>query len=135
VTAHGDASYLDIFKSSMKNPESWDWTYTSSQSNSTGTSETATVTVGGPVYGYTGPTDMSVYYDVVYKTFAFAPIQGQPLALKGTLIDANAKPLFGAEISVVANGVQTSYVNEHTGRMESVWNHEWSVRIPDRSKK
>ena len=49
--------------------------------------------------------DMGVYFDTVYKTFAFAPAQGQPLGLRGTLIDADAKPLIGIEVSVVAKGV------------------------------
>ena len=37
---------------------------------SPGTSESASVAIGGPGCGYSGPTDIAVYYDVIYKTFS-----------------------------------------------------------------
>jgi hypothetical protein len=105
LTIHGEGSFFDLVKASVKNTDSWEWTYTSSQSTSTGTSEAATVTVGGPAYGYTGPVDMAVYFDSVYKTFAFAPVVNQPIGLRGTLMQASGEPMVGAEVSVVANRV------------------------------
>ena len=35
-------------------------------------SQSATVVVGGPAFGYTGPTDVLVYWDTVYSTYMFA---------------------------------------------------------------
>jgi hypothetical protein len=103
---HAQGNYLGLVKASLKNTDSWEWTYTSSQSSSTGTSEAATVTIGGPSYGYSGSTDMGVYFDTIYKTFAFSLIESTPVTLQGTLLDANGKPLPAAEVSVIANGIK-----------------------------
>lgn len=64
----------------LKNSDTWAWTYQSSQSSSSGSSQSASLTLAGPSYGYTGPTVAQVYFDTVYKTFAFAivPPSAQP---------------------------------------------------------
>jgi hypothetical protein len=49
-------------------------TFTSTNTTATTdtTTETASVTVGGPSFGYTGSTDILVYWDSVYHSFMFA---------------------------------------------------------------
>jgi hypothetical protein len=34
--------------------------------------DAASVAVGGPAYGYTGPTNVLVYWDTIYSSFMFA---------------------------------------------------------------
>ena len=72
VTVGYDVDF-GIITSTRKGEASWTWTDSDTRSTSNGTNDTARVTVGGPSFGYTGPTDIAVYYDVLYKTFAFAP--------------------------------------------------------------
>lgn len=106
LTIQAGVDFLGLAKSSLKNEDSWDWTNTKSKSASSGSSESAAVTVGGPAFGYTGPTDMEVFYDTVYKTFLFRPVAGLPLGLKGRLLSSNGQPLKMKEVTVVANGVR-----------------------------
>ena len=44
------------------------------------TIESASVTVGGPSFGYAGPTDILVYWDTVYHSFMFAFPAGEVVA-------------------------------------------------------
>jgi hypothetical protein len=63
--------------------------------------------VGGPSFGYTGPTDIKVYYDTLYKTFVFVPMltAGIP-SLRGSIMIHTGHPASGREVTVVANGVK-----------------------------
>ncbi len=55
-------------------------------------SQSASVTVGGPAFGYTGPSDdVLVYCDTVYNSFMFA-FPTEPPAASGTLTDHLGKP-------------------------------------------
>ena len=105
LSVSGDTNFFSIFKTSIKAESSWTWTNTSATANSTNTSESASVTVGGPAFGYTGPTDMAVYYDVLYKTFMFAPVTG-PIELRGVVTSRSRKIAAGQEVLVVAGGKQ-----------------------------
>lgn len=97
--------FLGMAKSSLKTDDSWEWTNTSSKSDSSGSSQSATVTVGGPAFGYSGPTEMAVYYDSIYKTFFFQPINYAP-TMKGKLLSRSGKPKAMQEVTVTANGVR-----------------------------
>jgi hypothetical protein len=103
ITAKGGVDF-GVYKASFQLDDSWDWTNTTSQSSSTGSTESATVTVGGPAFGYAGPTDIAVYYDTVYKSFLFVPLQSGTLSLSGTLTNSNGTPVPRREVTVVANG-------------------------------
>ena len=86
-----------------QNPPASEATLSSSSTTSTatGTAESASVTVGGPSFGYTGPTDISVYYDTIYKSFLFVPLTGLP-ARRGILRSLSGVPLANEEIVVTA---------------------------------
>ena len=60
--------YLDW----LKLGRSMEWTGTNSTETSIESKQSAAVTVGGPAFGYTGPTDVLVYWDTVYNSFMFA---------------------------------------------------------------
>ncbi len=111
VSFEGSFGFLNWASFAMKNQTSWTWNNKKTRSASTGTSETAKVTVGGPSYGYTGPTDIAVYYDVLFDTFLFAPVEG-PLYMRGSVVSQSGKNVAGQEVVVVANGVRhRTYTN------------------------
>jgi hypothetical protein len=95
---------LGIAKASLTNMDTWRWTNSATRSTKAGTSAAATIRVGGPSYGYPGPTRIEAYRDTVYGTFAFRSVDA-PLALQGTLLSAAGKRLAATEVSLVANSV------------------------------
>jgi hypothetical protein len=105
LSISGSANFVDLFKASVKTENKWTWTSTDTRSTSTATTESSSVTVGGPAYGYTGPTDIGVYYDLIYKSFLFSPITGPP-SLHGLVTTLSKKIASGKEVVLVANGVK-----------------------------
>jgi hypothetical protein len=94
-------------KASLKSDASWDWTNTATASATNRTAETASVTVGGPAFGYTGPTAMEVYYDTIYKTFLFRPLEFPTIAFQGRLLSkGNKQPMAWKEVVLIANGTK-----------------------------
>jgi hypothetical protein len=59
------------FAASLAVAGSMKWTNTVSTSTSTSTTQTASATIGYPASGYIGPTDIKVYWDSLYNSFAF----------------------------------------------------------------
>lgn len=59
------------FAASLAVAGSMKWTTTVSTSTSTSTTQTASATIGYPSDGYTGPTEIKVYWDSLYNSFAF----------------------------------------------------------------
>lgn len=88
---------------SLMSSGSLTWTSTNMKSNSTSATERAEMTIGGPAFGYTGPTSIGVYYDKIYRTFAFHPITWLP-SLSGRISDASGEPVAGQEVIVKADG-------------------------------
>lgn len=103
----GSLGFINLAKQSFESENSWTWLDTDTRSTSTEAAESASVTVGGPAFGYSGPTDMAVYYDVIYKTFLFAPIEtALKPALRGSVMSRSKKAVSGKEVILVANGVK-----------------------------
>lgn len=117
LTIHGEGSFLGLAKASAKTTGSWEWTNTTTSSSLNASSETASVTIGGPSYEYppSGSTDMVVYYDTLYKTFAFVPYVGPPASFKGVLLDTNNRPMARAVVSISAHGVQYQTLTNSKG--------------------
>jgi len=108
VSISGSVNFAELFKASVKTENKWTWTSTDTRSTSTSTSESASVAVGGPAYGYSGPsTDIAVYYDVIYKTFLFTWVETtlQP-SLYGSVKTPSGKVVSGKEVDLVANGIK-----------------------------
>ena len=61
----------NFWKAKAKSVSEWTWTDVDSRQDTEGTSESARAIIRGPSFGYSGPTSVRVYYDVIYKTFAF----------------------------------------------------------------
>ena len=95
-----------MLKAKLKMEESWTWTNVSTSANTSGTTQSISVTVGGPSFGYAGPTDIAVYYDVIYQTFAFRPVQAATPALHGRVLSRAGEIEAGQEVIAVANGTK-----------------------------
>lgn len=113
----------EVFRVALKTTDSWTWTDTHSNAEADGTSDSASVTIGGPAFGYTGPTDVAVYYDEIYKSFLFKFVPGQALGgggearalrteaaaveapLQGVVVSASGAPVAGREVVLIAGGV------------------------------
>jgi hypothetical protein len=110
-------SYLEYFKATMKDTLTWEWTNKSVSSSSAGTSESASLIVGGPAYGYSGPTVMQVYLDTLYKTFAFVVVQpsDHEVSVDGTLVDSSGHPLQLTEVVLVENGIRHRTITNAKG--------------------
>ncbi len=105
VTWEGGLDFISLVQAKLKVESKWTWTDTKSLSTATGTEESASVTIGGPAFGYTGPTDMGVYYDLLYKSFLFVPIDGAPPTVTGWVYSRSNRPVAGKQVLLSANGV------------------------------
>jgi hypothetical protein len=128
VSVSADVGFTSLLKTSMKEEQKWTWGTSDTRASSTGTSESATVTVGGPAFGYTGPTDMAVYYDVIYKTFMFAPIATAP-SFKGVVLDRAGTALAAREVIVEANGVRKRTFTNARGEYRIIGNISGPIRL------
>lgn len=120
VTIEGDANFLGVFKASLKTEDSWTWTDEVSRSQTAGSSQSASVTVGGPSFGYTGPTDVEVLYDLIYKTFAFKfvpPGFAQPV--RGMVVSTSGASIAGKEVEVVVDGVSYRTLTNAAGEFRA----------------
>jgi len=102
ISQFGTADFASFAKVKLSDATNWEWTNKSSSSSSAGTSQSAQLTIGGPAYGYGGPTVVQVYFDTIYKTFAFALLSASPTdaALRGTLIGADGVPAAREEVTL-----------------------------------
>jgi hypothetical protein len=65
--------------------------------------QSASVTIGGPAFGYTGPTDVLVYWDTVFGSFMFAFATGTPAA-SGALTDSAGTPIAYNALTLTSGG-------------------------------
>jgi hypothetical protein len=105
------AGIKDALKAVLKASGSLDWTEKSETTIET--SQSAEVTVGGPAYGYNGPTDVVVYWDRNYNVFmfAFAP---EPPVIVGTLLNTDGTPIPHKGLEFTIDGrTLTTFTNQH----------------------
>jgi hypothetical protein len=103
VTCTVSAGIQGPFTATVKAAGSLEFTDTSTSTNSTGTTQSASVTVGGPAYGYSGPTDILVYWDTLFNSFMFAFATGNP-AVSGTITDSAGNPVAGEAVTLTIGG-------------------------------
>lgn len=117
VSVSGGINFTPLWHASLKIDNTWTWTHTNFRSTSTGTNESASVTVGGPSFGYAGPTSIAVYYDRIYKTFLFAPfVPGFGSGVvEGTIVSESDAPVADKEVVAVADGVTYRTVTNAAG--------------------
>jgi hypothetical protein len=83
----------------MKAAGQLQWTNTATSASSVSSSQSATIAVGGPAFGYTGPTDVLVYWDTVYSTYMFA-FPSQAPSVSGVATDNLGEPLAYQPVTV-----------------------------------
>jgi hypothetical protein len=93
----------DLLSGSLKADGSLTWTDTSTTTSTSISTQSATVSIGGPAYGYSGATDVLVYWDCIYNSFLFAT-PTVPIFHSGTLLGAAGKALAGRLVSLKLNG-------------------------------
>jgi hypothetical protein len=109
-----DAGLASAASTTLNDVNNWEWSNTSSRSSSSGSIQTASVTIGGPAPGYPGPTELAVYRDTVYNTFAFVlvPPERLQVAATGTLKTDAGAPVVGAEVTLsTVAGVHRTFTN------------------------
>lgn len=100
------SKFADVWKATVKVEGHLAWTSKDTTTKVGGTSETATAVVGGPSFEYTGPTDIGVYYDVLYKTFMFAPVEIPLDGCRGVVQDQARQPQPFKEVVLISRGVK-----------------------------
>ncbi|HUS08605.1 MAG TPA: hypothetical protein VMZ52_20030 [Bryobacteraceae bacterium] len=98
-----EGGFPGLAKLKLSSESEWTWSNKSSNQVSGGTAESAKVTVGGPSFGYTGPTDIMVFYDRLYKTFLFRPLT-DPIRFQGVLTSTGGRPIAGRELALTFKG-------------------------------
>ncbi len=107
LTATHGPSFFTFVSADLTQQGKWIWTNKNEISTSTGTTQAATATLNGPATGYSGPTQLEIYYDTLYKTFAFVLVDPStlPLAVTGALKDSSGQPIGGADVKLVQDGI------------------------------
>jgi hypothetical protein len=103
---------LGIFK--LKSSASMQWTNTSSTADANAATQSATAVIGGPSFGYTGPTDVLAYIDTIYNSFMFAFPTDPPVAV-GAITDTQGKPVVRAPISLTVGQTRLSTYTDSKG--------------------
>jgi hypothetical protein len=92
----------------LSTTDKFTWTNQSSKANSTDASQTATAVVSCPSTSYTGAaTFMAVYWDTLYGSFMFDPIEDQPASAiihAGRVVDASGTPVRQAAVDLSYGG-------------------------------
>ena len=111
VTLSG-INFLGLFTASLTSQATWTEQDISQTQTVNGTEQKSTLIMGGPAYGYAGPANMDVYFDTLYQTFAFAPVELSPDALHGVISSSQGKPAVGQLVTAAAGGVKyRTYTN------------------------
>ncbi|MFC5864180.1 DUF5050 domain-containing protein [Acidicapsa dinghuensis] len=103
VSVSVEADFNLLLTPKLKITGSLEWTNTNSYGTSSTSTQTAAATVGGPAFGYSGPTDVVVYWDTLYSSFLFAFPAASPTVV-GTLTDASGKVVANKAITLTVGG-------------------------------
>jgi len=112
VTATASATLAGI---GLKASGNLEWTNSSAYGTSSTSTQSASATVGGPAFGYTGSTDVLVYWDTLYSSFLFA-FPSTPPAAVGSITDAAGKPLAFQPITLTVGGRKFQTFTNHQGQ-------------------
>jgi hypothetical protein len=125
------AGFLDFARSTLTDTSSWQWTEKSSQTSSAGTSQKASCVIGGPAPGYKGATQLRIYFDTLYKTFAFelVPVEQEQIAVEGTAVTSQGAPLDCKPVTLTQNGVKYRTFTDSKGNYHFVGNITGPVTV------
>ena len=134
VSATVSAGIKVVLDPMLKTTGTLQWTNTATTSSSASSTQSASVTVGGPAFGYGGPTDVLVYWDTMYSSFMFAFASEAPSAA-GSLLDAQGRAVVHKAITLTAGGHTRSTFTDHRGhyRFYGVPAGQGTVKVDGRS--
>ncbi len=92
---------------SLKNSENFTWTNSSSVDYTTAATQTASLSMTCASPSYNGKPFMQVYWDTVYSSFLFVPVDlpDSQLMAKGTILSKAGKPLAHQQVDLtLSNG-------------------------------
>jgi hypothetical protein len=98
------------FKASLNISNTWTWTNTSSYGTSTESKQTTATTITGPAFGYSGPTNVEVYYDTIWSSFLYVfdsnstPSSRDRAATVKGAISENGRPAGAEEVLLTMGG-------------------------------
>ena len=104
-----------IFSAKLTDTDKFQWTSKSDVGASTGQDESAAFSIGGPAFGYAGPTTVLIYWDTVYHSFMFAFPTEAPSA-QGVLTDPAGKVMAAKPVSIAVGSVKYNTVTDAKGR-------------------
>jgi hypothetical protein len=127
LTAGSDATWTKLSVTG-----SWDWTLSTAVTDTTTTTESASATVTGHSPAYNGPSNVRVYYDMLFKTFMFQFIQVPPVVV-GTISGLGNAHL---GISLVDGGTTYHTITDSTGNysFSSVPSGAGTLRVGTQSR-
>jgi hypothetical protein len=129
VTVSASGDFVSLFNASLKTSASWTWSNSNTIRSSSGSTETAAATISGPSFGYTGPTQMKVFFDTVYRTFAFHPFTGAAVSLRGRMLSPTGRPLAGEEVTVIAGRQRFRTYTDANGNYAVPWELQGPVTV------
>jgi hypothetical protein len=106
------------------------WTYQTTNTATAISGESAQATVKGPSFGYTGPVNITVWFDTMYKTFLFEFVRTAQPSLRGIVRSTLNEPLAhvfvylrkgGRLYQTVTNARGEYRLYDHTPGAANVW--------------
>jgi hypothetical protein len=103
---------------SLKVEDTFTYKHTAMSSSFTDDTQSATLSVGQPAFGYTGPTDLYVYWDTIFQTFlfTFTPGSVESLLVSGTVTNSSGKPVAGQIVSMTLPGRRFRTITDANGK-------------------
>jgi len=94
------------------------WTSGETDTSTQSSTQSAVLTLVCPSVGYTGPTLLQVFWDVVYATFLFVPYDPSSMEIthSGVVVDRKGKPVVGTPVDLTYNGRTFHTFTTSTGR-------------------
>lgn len=77
MVVEGSVAFARRLKEVVKDTEHWTWTNSSHRETQQSEEGVARIRVASPSAKYSGPSHMRVYYDTIFRSFAFVPDSGE----------------------------------------------------------
>jgi hypothetical protein len=110
---------VGIFSFGASAEEDFKWTHSSTTKATTDSGQSAMLTVSCPSKGYSGPTNIAVYWDTLWSSFVFVPFEytrGLAIIHAGQLVDSGGKPVRHKEVQLSYGGKIYTTFSDNNGK-------------------
>jgi hypothetical protein len=104
-----------VFTADVTTTGTFTWTNSSTTLDTSQSTQTASVTIGGPSFGYTGSTDVLVFWDSVYNSFMFAFPHESP-SVSGSVTGKDGKPVARKSVKLTVGSRPLETITSATGK-------------------